>query len=147
MPRIIAAAHAVPGHTVQQDQVRRAITAIFQNRIENISEKIELFENSQIEQRHLVRPLDWYTESHTTTECNRIYIEEGTNLLKEAAANCLLKSGTNPEDVDHVISVSTTGMATPSMESRIFTQLGLRPETRRTPVWGLGCAAVRPGWR
>ncbi len=145
MPRIINASRAVPENMVEQNQVRHAITAIFQDHIESLADKLELFDHSRIERRYLVRPLTWYSHSHTAGECNRIYIEESTKLLAQAAAVCLKKSHLDAGDVDHVICVSTTGVATPSIESRIFEKIGLRPETRRTPVWGLGCAGGAAG--
>ena len=145
MPRITSASRAVPAYCVQQNQVRNAIKAIFQDRIADLHEKMALFENSRIDQRYLVRPLAWYGESHKPGECNRIYIEEGVSLLHKAAESCLEKSGVRADAIDYVISVSSTGMATPSLESRIFTRLGLRQDAGRIPVWGLGCAAGAAG--
>ena len=36
--------------------------------------------------------------------------------------------------------VSTTGIATPSIDARVAPRLGLRPDVRRVPFFGLGCA-------
>ena len=38
------------------------------------------------------------------------------------------------------MTVSTTGIATPSLEARTFERMGFRPDIRRIPVFGLGCA-------
>jgi alkylresorcinol/alkylpyrone synthase len=43
-------------------------------------------------------------------------------------------------DVDIIITVSSTGIATPSLDARVARQLGLRPNAVRIPVFGLGCA-------
>src|SRR4029079_12789958 len=45
-----------------------------------------------------------------------------------------------PEQIDGVVTVSTTGIATPSLEARAFTKVGFRESVRRVPVFGLGCA-------
>jgi alkylresorcinol/alkylpyrone synthase len=45
-----------------------------------------------------------------------------------------------PEQIDGVVTVSTTGIATPSLEARAAHRLGLRDDVRRVPVFGLGCA-------
>ena len=50
------------------------------------------------------------------------------------------KAGLTPADIDGVVSVSTTGIATPSLEARVGPRLGLRPDVRRVPLFGLGCA-------
>jgi alkylresorcinol/alkylpyrone synthase len=41
--------------------------------------------------------------------------------------------------------VSSTGLATPGVDARIATTLGFRPDVRRTPIWGLGCAGGAAG--
>ena len=48
-------------------------------------------------------------------------------------------------DVDHLFFVTTTGIATPSIDARLANRLGLRPDVRRTPIFGLGCAAGAAG--
>ena len=45
-----------------------------------------------------------------------------------------------PAEIDGVVTVSTTGIATPSLEARVGPRLGLRGDVRRVPVFGLGCA-------
>jgi alkylresorcinol/alkylpyrone synthase len=39
-----------------------------------------------------------------------------------------------------VVTVSSTGVATPSLEARAFGRMGFRPDVARVPVFGLGCA-------
>jgi alkylresorcinol/alkylpyrone synthase len=58
----------------------------------------------------------------------------------EAAKRCLAAAKLTPRDVDHIFFVSTTGMAAPSVDARIMTLLDMPRHTRRTPIWGLGCA-------
>src|SRR5207245_2241025 len=36
--------------------------------------------------------------------------------------------------------VSTTGIATPSLDARLIDRLGLRADVQRLPIFGLGCA-------
>ncbi len=43
------------------------------------------------------------------------------------------------------MTVSSTGIATPSLEARAHRSLGLRPDLRRVPVFGLGCAGGASG--
>ena len=43
-------------------------------------------------------------------------------------------------DVDVVVTVSSTGIATPSIEARVGPEMGFRPTVMRVPVFGRGCA-------
>jgi alkylresorcinol/alkylpyrone synthase len=43
-------------------------------------------------------------------------------------------------DVDGIVTVSTTGIATPSLEARVAGRMGFRADVGRVPVFGLGCA-------
>jgi alkylresorcinol/alkylpyrone synthase len=45
-----------------------------------------------------------------------------------------------PEQIDGVVTVSTTGIATPSLDARAAPKVGFRDDIRRVPVFGLGCA-------
>jgi MoaA/NifB/PqqE/SkfB family radical SAM enzyme len=44
-------------------------------------------------------------------------------------------------DVDVVISTTITGIAVPSIEARIAQIVGLRPDVKRMPLFGLGRVA------
>src|SRR5260370_12947770 len=43
-------------------------------------------------------------------------------------------------DIDTVVTVCSTGIATPTLEARVAGQLGFRSDVSRVPVFGLGCA-------
>ena len=73
-------------------------------------------------------------------EKNRLYLEHAVSLLERAASECLARAGLEAAAVDVVIAVSTSGIATPSLDARVMPRLGLRPDVERLPVFGLGCA-------
>ena len=51
------------------------------------------------------------------------------------------KAGLTPREIDGVVTVSTTGIATPEPRgARVGPRIGLRDDVRRVPVFGLGCA-------
>lgn len=50
-----------------------------------------------------------------------------------------------PNDIDNIIYINTTGLATPSIDARLINVLSLRPDIHRTPIWGLGCAGGAAG--
>lgn len=44
-----------------------------------------------------------------------------------------------------VMTTTVTGLAVPSVEARLIPRLGLRPDVKRLPVFGLGCVAGAAG--
>jgi alkylresorcinol/alkylpyrone synthase len=99
-----------------------------------------VFDNAGIARRHIVAPQDWYMSGHGWHDRNQVYLEAAEQLFIEAATAAIEKAGLTPSDIDGVVTVSTTGIATPSLEARVATRLGLRSDVRRVPVFGLGCA-------
>jgi alkylresorcinol/alkylpyrone synthase len=77
---------------------------------------------------------------HGWHDRNAVYLEAAENLFVEAASAAIEKSGLMPEQIDGVVTVSTTGIATPSLEARVSSRVGFRKNIRRVPVFGLGCA-------
>jgi alkylresorcinol/alkylpyrone synthase len=145
MPRIVAAATALPSHSVSQEEVGHTAARIFAGRLPELHRLLRVFDHSRIERRQFMRPLAWYLVPHTPAERNRVYLEDGMVLLARAARKCLQRAGVTSEAVDHVICVSSTGHATPSLDARLINELGLPRSATRLPVWGLGCAGGAAG--
>src|SRR4030095_8549211 len=104
-----------------------------------------VFDNAGIAQRHIVAPTDWYEGHHGWKERNRLYLDASDALFQEAAGKAIELAGLKPADIDGVVMVSTTGIATPSLEARNGPTIGLRDDIRRVPVFGLGCAGGGDG--
>jgi alkylresorcinol/alkylpyrone synthase len=99
-----------------------------------------VFDNAGIARRHIVAPQDWYMHGHGWHERNAVYLEAAEQLFIDAAGAAIEKAGLTPDQIDGVVTVSTTGIATPSLEARVAKRVGLRDDVRRVPVFGLGCA-------
>lgn len=141
MPRIAAVATVTPPHSVRQQDIQRLARDFFAPAIDNIDRYMSVFENAEIETRSLAAPLAWFRERRSWSEANDLWIETATTLGTEAARQCLAAAQLTPQDVDHIFFVSTTGLAAPSIDARIMRLLDMPRHTRRTPIWGLGCAA------
>jgi alkylresorcinol/alkylpyrone synthase len=136
---LISLATAVPPFRLAQTEAkaigRRAFArpALF-DRLSGV------FDNAGIAERHLVAEPGWYEQSHGWAERNTLYLESAEQLFEEAARKAIAQAGIDPGRIDGVVTVSTTGIATPSLEARVAPRLGLRPNVRRVPLFGLGCA-------
>jgi alkylresorcinol/alkylpyrone synthase len=145
MPRIAAVATASPPYRLRQCEAREMARAFFAPAIRDVDRYLGVFANAEIDTRALAVPPEWFLEPHGWGECNDRWIEVARDLGAEAARRCLDDAGLGPQEVDHLLFVSTTGLAAPSIDARIMTDLGMRPHTRRTPIWGLGCAGGAVG--
>jgi alkylresorcinol/alkylpyrone synthase len=45
----------------------------------------------------------------------------------------------SPTDIDHVFFTTVTGIASPSIDAKLINRLSMRPDIKRTPLFGLGC--------
>ena len=102
---------------------------------------MSIFTNAQIDTRYFVAPLTWFGESHHSfKERNDLHISSALAMSCAAARQAIERAGITATDVDYVVVVSSTGMATPSLDAMVIEALGMGRHTKRTPIWGLGCA-------
>ena len=140
LPRLEGLATATPPHRIGQDVVRDSADRLFNARQADLTRLMPIYDNAGIAFRHSCVPLEWYMEPHSWVERSRLFVENGVALLCEAARKCLAEAGLEAADVDAVVAVSTTGIATPSLDALVIEKLGLRRDVRRLPIFGLGCA-------
>ena len=139
-PHLVSLATAVPQHCHEQAAVREAADRLFDRERADLARLMPIFDNAGIERRHSCMPLEWYLAPHGWVERTRLYAEHSVDLLCQAARECLARASLEPEDIDTVVAVSTTGVVTPSLDALVIESLGLRRDTRRLPIFGLGCA-------
>ena len=137
--QLLSLATAVPPFLIDQPQAKAIGRRAFRRKaaFDRLS---GVFDNAGIARRNLVAPIEWYERHHGWAERNRVYLEAAEALFEEAALAAIGRAGLQPGDIDGVVSVSTTGIATPSLEARVGPRIGLRPDVRRVPLFGLGCA-------
>jgi alkylresorcinol/alkylpyrone synthase len=145
-PRLVSIATATPPHVLIQDEVAARAAEIFKGKVFRTPDLLSIFHNTGIKTRKAVRPMAWYGESHGWAERNLTYLEGAQALYVEVAEKALAEAGLKASDIGAVVTVSSSGISTPSLEARVFGRLGLDPEVRRTPVFGLGCAGGAAGF-
>ena len=138
--KLMSVATAVPPYCFQQRDVAEAAHRGFATRYDDFERLARVFETAGILRRYAVRPIDWYFQPLGWPERSAAYLDGATTLFAEASARALDAAGLRGEDVDTVVTVSSTGIATPSLDSRVAAGLGFRGDIERVPVFGLGCA-------
>ncbi len=144
-PRLIALATAVPPHVVPQADVKRLATRLFSTALGPDDRLLDVFDNAEIETRHTCVPVEWLGVPHPFVERNDLYIQHAVSLGVEVANAAMARAGLAPRDIDHLVFVSSTGLATPSIDALLCNRLACRADVRRTPIWGLGCAGGAVG--
>jgi alkylresorcinol/alkylpyrone synthase len=99
-----------------------------------------VFLNTEIQKRYSCVPLEWYDRAHGWPERNRIYLASALDLLEAVTKQVLCSTGRHKDDIDSIVVVSTTGIATPSLDALLIERMGLRSTVERLPIFGFGCA-------
>ena len=138
-PSLLSLATAVPPFVVEQEEAKAIGRRSFRRKA--VFDRLAgVFDNAAIARRNLVAPLGWYERQHGWAERNRVYLEASESLFESAATDAILASGLTPAEIDGVVTISTTGIATPSLDARVGPRIGLRSNIGRVPIFGLGCA-------
>ena len=137
---LLALATAEPPHVLEQFAVAEFARRVYAKPFARYPKLADVFVNAGIERRFSVRPLEWFDAPHDWTERTKAYLDGASALFVQAAQAALDRAGLRACDIDVIVTVSSTGIATPSLEARVGAQLGFKSSAARVPVFGLGCA-------
>ncbi len=137
---LVSVATSVPPHLFHQGQILRAARDLLADRYPQFETLSSLFANTGIQHRYGVKPIEWYLERRGWPERTQAFLEGAESLFVDVARKAIARADLSGRDIDIVVTVCSTGIATPTLEARVAGKLGLRADVSRVPVFGLGCA-------
>jgi alkylresorcinol/alkylpyrone synthase len=143
--KIAAVGTSLPPHYYDQETLLAALRERWADRYFNLDRLERLHHNVLVGGRHLALPIEEYGALTTWGKANDAWIQVAQEVGEEAVRDALAKAGLTTADVDALIFVTVTGVATPSIDARLMNRLGLPPRVKRMPIFGLGCVAGAAG--
>ncbi len=145
MSRVLAVAPVLPGPAHPQERIAEMVAPLLTAAGPRRELARRLHAAAGVRTRHLALPLAGYERPFGFAEANAVFAREGTVLAERACREALAAAGVAPGDVDLLFFTSVTGVGAPSVDAGLVGRLGLRPDVRRVPSFGLGCAGGAAG--
>ena len=143
--KIAAVGSALPPHYYDQDRLIAAFRDMWGRRHHNLDRIERLHRNVLVGGRHLALPLEEYERLETWGQANDAWIRVAQEVGAQAVLDGLDRAGLSREEIETLIFVTVTGVATPSIDARLMNRLQLSPRVKRVPIFGLGCVAGAAG--
>ena len=143
--RIASVASAFPENYYDQQVLTDALKNDWRHRLPNPDILDRLDETMKVERRYLVHTLDFYKNLTTWGQANNAWIDHALELGEEALCKALHAAGMKPKELSAIYVTSVTGIAAPSIDARLVNRMGLSPNIKRIPIFGLGCVAGAAG--
>ena len=143
--RIAAVGKALPPNYYGQDELLAAFRQLWSGRVRNLDRLERLHRNVLVGGRHLALPIEEYAGLESWGQCNDAWIRVAQEVGEGASREALERAGLGLDEVDALLFVTVTGVATPSIDARLMNRLGLPPRVKRMPIFGLGCVAGAAG--
>jgi alkylresorcinol/alkylpyrone synthase len=142
----LAAVHGVlPPHRYPQPELTDLVAEMCHLEPRERAFLDRVHQSAKVQTRHLVEPIERYRTLRDFGAANDVFLAGAIDLGSQALLNALSEADLRPQDVDLIITVSSTGLAIPSLDAHLAGRVGLRPDVKRAPLVGLGCAAGAVG--
>src|SRR5436190_20718524 len=143
--KIASAASAFPKHYYPQKFLMQKLQQYWGDRLRNPQMLERLHRNVTVNGRHLAIPPDQYFELDTWGKANDVWIAVAQELGEQALCRALHHAGLEPNELGALFFTSVTGISSPSIDALLINRMGLSPNVRRIPMFGLGCVAGAAG--
>lgn len=145
MSKVVSVGTAQVPYKFGQDEAKDFARVLFSKDRHDIERILSVFDNSMIDSRRFVHPREWFESTKSFKERSESYLKNSISLSKSAINDCLNRYNGDIGDFDHILFVSSTGVACPSIDAMLVNELRLDTHVKRTPIWGLGCAGGATG--
>lgn len=146
MPSLISVSKIDFPYKIPQQTVKEFAEGIFASSFPEIGRMLPAFDNTEIVTRNLCKPLDYYLQLHSFEEQNNEFIQLALEYSVKAIEECITQAGISKNDITDLVFISTTGLATPSLDALIINKMRLNQNTNRMSVFGLGCGGGVSGF-
>ena len=143
--RIASVASALPRHYYSQNVITKELEKYWEGKLENPRLLERLHSHMGVDGRYLALPAEAYEHLTTWGQANSAWIECALELGQSAICQALTRAGLDRRDLHALFIVSVTGIASPSLDARLINRMGLSPNLKRIPIFGLGCVAGAAG--
>jgi alkylresorcinol/alkylpyrone synthase len=143
--RIAAVASAFPEHHYPQEVLAGALQKYFGEKLANPQRLERIYSHMGVDGRYLTLPLSAYYEIASWGEANDAFIQAAQVLGEQSLCSALTRAGLGAREIGTLIVVSVTGIASPSLDALLVNRMGLSPNIKRVPIFGLGCVAGAAG--
>lgn len=145
MPRIVATATAFPPHYYPQEEISAALQAIWAAHGVPAERVARLHRATSVQGRHLVAEKDAYLPLRGWEAPHALFRDRALALAEHGICAALDRAGVAPADVRLLAFATTTGLAIPTVDALLLNRLPFRGDTKRLPLFGLGCVAGAAG--
>lgn len=143
--RIAGVASAFPENYYKQELLTEALKNDWRHRLPNPDILDRLDESMKVDGRFTVEKIEFYENMNTWGQANNCWIKHSLDLGEQALCRALARADLKPEDLSAIFVTSVTGIAAPSIDARLVNRMGLSPNIKRIPIFGLGCVAGAAG--
>ncbi|HTZ99991.1 MAG TPA: 3-oxoacyl-[acyl-carrier-protein] synthase III C-terminal domain-containing protein [Candidatus Aquilonibacter sp.] len=145
MTKIAGVGSAFPKRYLKQEVITAALKNYYKPYLPNADILEKLDDSMKVDGRFLARPIEFYETMETWGEANDAWIEVGMEIGETALCRALAAAGVEPAELSAIFVTSVTGIAAPSLDARLANRMGLSPNIKRVPIFGLGCVAGAAG--
>jgi len=143
--KIASAASAFPKNYYSQKFLLEKLQEYWGDRLKNPRMLERLHRNVTVQGRYLAMPPERYNDLQTWGQANDVWIQVAQELGEQALCRALHHAGLQPTQLGALFFTSVTGISSPSIDALLINRMGLSPNIRRVPIFGLGCVAGAAG--